>query len=236
MALTRLSTDTDTLSQRAADSIRNAIREGRLSPDELYSVARLAEEFGVSRTPVREALLVLERQGMVRFERNRGVRVLATTAHDLEEIFTLRLLLEVPAAERACRRLDAKGREAIKRELQSMREAAGADDEPRFMSHDRRFHDRILAASGNARLAALIGDLRHHVTARGPSTVGRSRGLDEVLAEHEAIMDALEAADAQRTASAMRTHIVTTGRLLIEQQGPNGDADPAWAEWGATPS
>jgi DNA-binding GntR family transcriptional regulator len=68
--------------------------DGRLEAGERYSVAQLAERFGVSRTPVREALLVLERQGVVRFERNRGVRVLETTAHDLEEVFALRLLLE----------------------------------------------------------------------------------------------------------------------------------------------
>jgi len=232
MALERLSSDTNRLSQRAAESIRRAIREGRLSAGELYSVAGLAEEFGISRTPVREALLVLERQGMVRFERNRGVRVLETTVHDIEEIFALRLLLEVPATARACRRLNLNGLNTIRRELQSMRRTAEADDEARFMSHDRRFHELILAATGNDRLVSIVGNLRDHVTSRGPSTVGRSRSLQAVLTEHDAIMEALEGSDAQRAAAAMREHILTTGRLLVEQQG-GGDDRVSWAEWSA---
>lgn len=230
MALGRLSTESNTLSHRAAESIRRAIQEGRLAAGELYSVARLAEEFGVSRTPVREALLVLERQGMVRFERNRGVRVLETTAHDVEEIFALRLLLEVPAAARACRLVDLNGLDRINRELTSMRRAAEAGDEVRFMTHDRRFHELILQAAGNSRLAGIIGTLRDHVTSRGPSTIGRSRGLDEVLTEHQAIMDALEASDAPRTAAAMREHLVTTGRLLVRQQGGT-EEELSWADW-----
>ena len=83
-------------------------------------MARLAERFGVSRTPVREALLLLERQGVVRFERNRGVRVLETSVHDLEEVFTLRLLLEVPATYRACGLLTAEDLDALERELAAM--------------------------------------------------------------------------------------------------------------------
>jgi DNA-binding GntR family transcriptional regulator len=230
MALTRLSTDTDTLSQRAAESIRRAIRDGRLAAGELYSVARLADEFGVSRTPVREALLVLERQGMVRFERNRGVRVLETTLHDLEEIFALRLLLEVPAAERACRRMNDRTLELIRSELKSMREAAVDGDEPQFMLHDRKFHEHLLTAADNARLTAIIGDLRDHVRAQGPSTVGRSRDLGAVLSEHEAIMIALEASDPAATAAAVHRHILTTGSLLIAQEG-GGETDPDWAAW-----
>jgi DNA-binding GntR family transcriptional regulator len=101
-SLQSLTLDHSTLAARAHDAIRAAIVDGRLAAGERYSVARLAERFGVSRTPVREALLLLERQGVVRFERNRGVRVLETSVHDLEEVFTLRLLLEVPATYRAC--------------------------------------------------------------------------------------------------------------------------------------
>ena len=101
-ALESLTGDRSTLTTRALEALRAAIVDGRLVAGERYSVAQLAERFGVSRTPVREALLVLERQGVVRFERNRGVRVLETTAHDLEEVFALRLLLEVPATRRAC--------------------------------------------------------------------------------------------------------------------------------------
>ena len=116
-ALESLSGDRATLTSRALEALRAAIVDGRLEAGERYSVAQLAERFGVSRTPVREALLVLERQGVVRFERNRGVRVLETTAHDLEEVFALRLLLEVPATRRACALLTRDDLAALEREL-----------------------------------------------------------------------------------------------------------------------
>ena len=98
-----------TLATHTRQAVLAAIADGRLEPGGRYSVAQLAEQLGVSRTPVREALLVLEREGRVRFERNRGVRVLETTAADVAEVFELRLLLEVPAAARACGIVDARG-------------------------------------------------------------------------------------------------------------------------------
>lgn len=230
VALTPLSVEASTLSERAAESIRAAIDSGHLEPGELYSVAMLADEFGVSRTPVREALLVLERQGMVRFERNRGVRVLETTLQDLSDIFGLRLMLEVPASRQASRCLDDAGIAAVRTELTAMRRAAEIDDEAEFMHHDRSFHGHILAASGNQRLTSMIGNLRSHIRQRGVSTVGRTRSLAVILSEHEAIMEALEARDPDRTAKAMRNHIVSTGQLLIEQQGGT-ESDMSWVRW-----
>lgn len=217
-ALDTLGGDHSTLTSRALDALRAAIVDGRLAPGERYSVAQLAERFGVSRTPVREALLVLERQGVVRFERNRGVRVLETTAHDLEEVFALRLLLEVPATRRACELLDAAGMAALECELAAMERLAREADEGAFMAHDRRFHEIVLESSGNRRLTAIVGQLRDSVRFRGASTVGRSRDLQAILEEHVAILDALRAGDARGAANAMRRHLRTTGRLLIAQE------------------
>jgi DNA-binding GntR family transcriptional regulator len=227
--LARLSdTAPATLTARVTDAVRDAIVDGRLVAGERYSVALLAGQFGVSRTPVREALLVLERQGMVRFERNRGVRVLETSLHDLEEVFGLRLLLEVPATERACELLDAAALEALERELQAMRIAGEAGDEAAFMAHDKAFHTVLLLAAGNRRLADVVAQLRDAVRSRGVSTVGRSRDLAAILGEHDAIMAALRARDGAAAAAAMRAHLLTTGRLLLRQEG-GADHELAWA-------
>jgi DNA-binding GntR family transcriptional regulator len=149
-ALESLGGDRATLTSRALDALRAAIVDGRLQAGERDSVARLAERFGVSRTPVREALVVLERQGVVRFERNRGVRVLETTAHDLEEVFELRLLLEVPATRRACELLDSTDLAALDHELEAMARLAEEGDEDAFMAHDKRFHESSCAARATA--------------------------------------------------------------------------------------
>jgi DNA-binding GntR family transcriptional regulator len=228
-ALESLTGDRSTLTTRALEALRAAIVDGRLVAGERYSVAQLAERFGVSRTPVREALLVLERQGVVRFERNRGVRVLETTAHDLEEVFALRLLLEVPATRRACELMDQGDLDALARELETMRALAAEGDEGAFMAHDKRFHEVILRASGNLRLAAFVSQLRDVVRHRGASTVGRGRDLETILAEHVVVLDALRAGDPAAAARAMRRHLEETGRLLLAQEDAPA-ADLRWAE------
>jgi DNA-binding GntR family transcriptional regulator len=205
-----------TLATHARTAVLAAIGDGRLEPGGRYSVAQLAEQLGVSRTPVREALLVLEREGRVRFERNRGVRILAPTAHDIAEVFELRLLLEVPTTAAASDRVDL---DALAAELAAMESAAEAGDEATFMDRDERFHAVILAASGNRRLVAAVARLRDAVRGRGASTVGRSRTLAEILGEHRAILEALRAGDAERAAAAMRYHLRRTGDLLVAQEG-----------------
>jgi DNA-binding GntR family transcriptional regulator len=135
-------------------------------------VQTLATQLGVSRTPAREALIKLAQQGMVRFERNRGVRVLQTSLHDLEEVFTLRLLLEVPATRRACQQIDEGGRRELRRLYQAMERSARADDEYRMWEHDRRFHLVLLQAAGNMRLAEYVDGLRDMVLRRGVGWTG----------------------------------------------------------------
>lgn len=219
-ALAHLGGSRETLATRALEELRSAIVDGRLAPGERFSVAQLAQLLGVSRTPVREALLQLERQGVVRFERNRGVRVLETSAHDVQEVFEMRLLLEVPATRRACARLRDDELQALERELAGM---AAADEEAPFMAHDARFHELLLAAAGNRRLITTVRSLRDHVRLEVGTTVGRSRDLDAILGEHRVIMAALRERDAEAAAAAMRDHLRTTARLLIRQAG-GGDA------------
>jgi DNA-binding GntR family transcriptional regulator len=218
-----------TSAMRVHDALRAAIMEGEIGPGERLRAEALAERFGTSRTPVREALLMLEREGRVRFERNRGVRVLETTAHDLEEVFALRLLLEVPATRRACDLLSDADLAALARELRAMERLAEEGDEGAFMAHDKRFHEIILRASGNRRLAAIVSQLRDLVRFRGASTVGRSRDLQAILSEHVVILDALRARDAEDAARAMRAHLLETGRLLLAQESAPAVGLP-WAD------
>ena len=146
-----------TLASHARAAVLAAIGDGRLEPGTLHSVAQLAEQLGVSRTPVREALLMLEREGRVRFERNRGVRITVPTAHDIAEVFELRLLLEVPAAAKACGAVDTGALQA------ALDEGDG-----------ERFHEEILLAAGNRRLAAIVAGLREVLA--GPRRARRGRG------------------------------------------------------------
>ncbi|MCU1666093.1 MAG: hypothetical protein QOI36_613 [Pseudonocardiales bacterium] len=223
---------TDTVNAQVLDALRAAVISGELPPGTLHSVQTLATQLGVSRTPVREALIKLAQQRMVRFERNRGVRVLQTSLHDLEEVFALRLLLEVPATRRASQQIDESGRRELRRLYQAMERCARADDEYRMWEHDRRFHLVVLQASGNLRLAEYVDGLRDMVLRRGVSTAGLSRSLDDIVAEHREVLDRIEARDADGAAEAMQAHLLRTAELLIAQEAgtpPGGvDVDLGW--------
>jgi DNA-binding GntR family transcriptional regulator len=212
------------LTDQVRDSIRQAIIDGQLAPGSLHSVQTLADIFKVSRTPVREALIDLAGAGMVEFERNRGVRILETSVHDLEEILVLRILLEVPAAFRAASQIDKEGLRHLRSEMKLMSKAAKAGDEPEMMLHDRVFHEIINGASGNSRLTDYVNSLRDLILTRGVSTVDRTRSLKEIVTEHRAILEALDEHDPEAAAAAMKSHLVNTSALLLEQEGGRDSA------------
>ncbi len=222
-----------TLTEQVVATIREAILNGKLEPGTLYSVYRMADEIGISRTPVREALLRLADAGMVRFERNRGFRVLRTSVRELQEVFQLRLLLEVPAAYRAAHLADEELRVKVRKELAAMQSAAIGHDENLFMAHDRALHELVLAASQNNKLVNSVRDLRFITMTLGASTVDRSRTLSDIADEHRPLVDAIENRDPNAAATAMHHHIVHTGQLLLEQLIKDGrdssGLDPKWA-------
>ena len=204
------------LTQQAYAEIRSAILEGRIPAGELTSVRALSDALGISRTPVREALVELANNGMVAFERNRGVRVVETRGRDVEEIFQLRLWLEVPAVRLGVPLCGAAELAALQETLDGMR--ARLDDEHAFMRCDWSFHRTLLVAAGNDRLVAFVGGLRDQTRLRGISTVGRSRRLETILAEHEQIFDAAQRGDGPGAAAAMARHLTTTRDLLLAQE------------------
>jgi DNA-binding GntR family transcriptional regulator len=220
---------TRSLTDQVVEAVRDAIGRGELAAGELYSVYQLADQLEVSRTPVREALLRLAEAGMVRFERNRGFRVLGTSPRELAEVFQLRVLLEAPAAAAAAGRVSAGSLAALEAELTAMRRSADDHDEPTFMDHDRRFHHLVLEAAGNRRLVDTVDRLRFVTVTLGASTVDRSRSLHDIAEEHAPILLALRDGDAQAAATAMRRHLGATGRLLLGQAAgrPPAEADGA---------
>ncbi|MEV6984121.1 GntR family transcriptional regulator [Sphaerisporangium sp. NPDC051017] len=205
------------LTERAVQVIRRAITTGDLIPGKLYSVHQLSKDLGVSRSPVRDALLRLEETGMVRFERNRGFRIVLPGARELAEIFGVRLALEVPAAAMAARRATDEQIAAMSEELESMRAAAADDDEPTFMLHDQQFHSGLLAAAGNEYARGVIDNIRIATRMVGTSTVKNQRSLAEVILEHEPILEAVAKRDERAAISAMSRHLRHTGEMLVQR-------------------
>ncbi|MFF8818295.1 GntR family transcriptional regulator [Leucobacter sp. NPDC015123] len=217
----------DSLARRAMEQIRSEITSGRLEPGTMVSAVQLAERIGVSRTPIRDALLQLEQAGMVRIEKNRGATILATTLEDLLEVFQLRLMLEVPAAGQAARTRTDEQLRGILACFEAMGEAT--DDAEELLVLDRDLHISIAAASGNGRLQGLLLDLRNLVLTRGVGTTSTARTGRELVDDHAGLVDAIERQDAETASAEMRRHIKNTAQLLIAQEaGGDPERGPEW--------
>lgn len=220
-----------TMADDAAARIRGWLHDGTIGRDRFHSVPQMAERLGMSRSPVREGLLRLAEAGLVEFVPQRGFRPVRPTGQDIAEIFALRIALEPAAAARAATGDTADVAERLRQHLKEMRGAARTDGAG-FDAADEGLHAAILDRAGNGRLTALIASLRDTTRLIGAATAGRSRSRRDILAEHEPIVDAISAGDAQRAEDAMRRHLLSTGRLLITQAHDDGDED-AWSAWRA---
>lgn len=210
--------DESSLTERVYEELRTAIRSGELAPGTLHSVVEIANQLGVSRTPVREALLQFAADGVVRFERSRGVRILELSTQDIEDIYSLRLLLEVPAAHRAATHMSDADRKVMRKAFAAMSKAREQQDEPLFQRHDLTFHEAVLRGAGNERIVEAVAKTRSQMHARGVSTTA-TRSLDEIFAVHERIFAAIEDHDPIAAARAVHDHLVGTLRLLLQQSG-----------------
>lgn len=206
------------MTDRATAALRAAILSGEIEPNTLHAVHSVAAKLGVSRTPVREALIRLASEGMVRVQRNRGFVVLRSSAEDLRQIFSLRYLLEVPATRAAAMLATADDITALEADIERMREAMQADDAERFLEADRGFHHTLLAISGNSRLAEFIDSLRNFVLGTGVSTAKQSESIEEILQPHLEILQLVRERDAEGAAESMRTHIRNTAQKLLTQE------------------
>lgn len=218
-----------TTTDRVFATLRTAILSGDMAADSRHSIYQLAGELGVSRTPVREAVLRLADAGLVSIERNRGLRVRGVTAQDVREVFELRLMVEVPAAAHAAAVADDALVAALGEASKRLHALAGGEDAAGFDAADRELHALIASALGNRYLVAEIERLRDLIQIRGASTIGRSRSKDDIAGEHDPIIDAIGQRDPTAAARTMRAHLVRTGTLLMRQVSDE-DVDESWAE------
>lgn len=204
------------LTERTIAAVRAAIRNGTMVPGELYSVKQLATELGVSRSPVRDALLRLEETGMLRFERNRGFKLRPPGPTELAQIFAVRLALEVPAAGVAARLARQADLEALDTIRVTMLDAAHGNDESSFMALDQELHGTLLAISDNPFATKVVANIRDATRLVGASTT-ETRTLVQVYDEHLPILDAVNRQDPAAAREAMRVHLRHTCQLLVER-------------------
>jgi DNA-binding GntR family transcriptional regulator len=174
-------------------------------------VHKLADRFGISSTPVREALVELEAVGMVRFVHNRGAVVKPFGPTELREVFQIRRILESEATRTACGRIDAAALEDHRRETAVLAGLTRGDEaSEREMATDRRLHRMIADACGSGRLYDEIERYDALVQAIREIVGNRRQAQQRAMAEHLAVIDALLAGDARMAADEMARHIDRT--------------------------
>ena len=195
------------LYEEVADQLRVRIFAHELAPGTWIDEQTLAKEFGISRTPLREAIKVLAAEGLITMKLRRGAYVTEVNRGDLEQIFTILSLLEGQAAKEAA----TKAQEKDLNELDDMHlrlEKAAADRNlEQFFEINVRFHERIIAIANNPWMTNVIADLRKVLKLQRKDSLSRSGRLQSSLSEHREILKALLKRDPIAAEQAMRTHL-----------------------------
>ena len=198
------------LREEAVEVLRAAILGGELEPGSIHSAVSLAERLGVSPTPVREAMLELSRYGLVEVLPNRGFRVTVIDDKDLDEIYQLRVMLEVPAMELVIAHATEDQLAALEQPLAELEAAADNNDVPAFLLADRDFHLMLLAIAQNPRLVDIVAGLRDQTRIIGLRSLAEAGVLQKSASEHRPILEAVRAGDVAEAKHVMVVHMEHT--------------------------
>jgi DNA-binding GntR family transcriptional regulator len=208
-----------------SEELRKAIIELRLRPGEPLREAALAEQLGVSKTPLREAFARLEQEGLVETTSFKGAVVTGYSDRDLNEIYELRALLEGAAARAAAERPTEEVERALRDVVRQSRASRDAGDVSRLAALLGDFDTIVYAQVANERIRALIENLRAHLTRIGKLTEAIPGRVEASVEEHAAIVDAILARDPDEAERLMRAHISS---VLSDQLATHGRADGGW--------
>ena len=196
------------LYEEVAELVRERIFSHELAPGTWIDELKLAEEYGISRTPLREALKVLAAEGLVTMKVRRGAYVTEVSRQDLADVYHLLSLLESDAAGAVA----ANATQAQLDELSALHDRleiaarAGPADRAQFFAINESFHMRLLEIAGNRWRAQMVADLRKVMKLHRHNSLLKSGRIEESLAEHRQVMKALEQRDAAAAMQRMQEH------------------------------
>lgn len=204
------------LRELVLEAIREAIINGTLKPRERLMEIQLAEDLGVSRTPVREALRKLEMEGFIVMVPRKGAYVADLTFKDIADVFEIRSALEGLAASLAAERITDEELEDMERLLVQKAEAIANNDLEKLVIVDTKFHDAIYKASRNERLSIIINNLREQIQRFRATTLAYPGRMEASLYEHRGIMEALQSRDVLLSRQLAGEHIENAEISMIE--------------------
>lgn len=212
------------LYQEVAERLRQRIFAHELTPGTWIDEQKLAEQYGISRTPLREALKVLASEGLVDLKPRRGCYVTEISRQDLDDIFPLMALLEGRCAADAVARAKPIEIRELKKIHESLENAARDGRIDAFFEANQAFHKRIQELANNRWLLSVIQDLRKVLKLSRLHSLSLEGRLQQSLDEHRAIMAAFEAGDAAKAEQLMHDHLLSGREALVKMDLKNSKA------------
>jgi DNA-binding GntR family transcriptional regulator len=205
-----------TSKDRAYTYTKQRVLDATYAGGDLLTEGEVADALGMSRTPVREAFLRLEGEGLLRLYPKRGALVVPVSAQEVEAVMETRMLVERFAVEKAIvREADVTG--AMRDAIDRQEEHADAGDLDGFVAADRAFHTVLVAAAGNQIVLDLYDSLRDRQQRMGITALRREpRRLGQILDEHRELVDAIGAGEVERSLELLDAHLRGTLSLLRE--------------------
>lgn len=198
------------LRAQIAEALRALLITGKMRPGSIYSAPRLAAEFGVSATPVREAMLDLVSEGLVEVVRNKGFRVTEVSDEELDAMAELRILVEPPVmgmVAEVCEGGTAEAVAALRPLADEIAAAADQEDLVRYIEADTEFHLRFLALHGNQQVVDVVRHLRSRSRLYGLTPLMGTSAIRQQVAEHQQMVDLALARDRSGLEALVAQHI-----------------------------
>ncbi|MDD3801809.1 MAG: GntR family transcriptional regulator [Desulfuromonas thiophila] len=205
-----------TLREKILESIRDAILRGSLRAGERVSEPELAERYGISRTPIREAFRQLESEGYLTVVPRKGAVVTALSERDVEEFYSIKSILEGYAANLAAQRLSDKDIEKLETINNRLAKLASAGDVKTFFRVHNEFHEHFIRASGNSRLLELIQQLLKKFDRLRIASLSLPGRMEISVQEHRKIIDAFRQRDSETADLLVRKNAAYGGQVLIQ--------------------
>ena len=208
-----------TLREKILETIRDAIMSGALKPGEKVAEPELADRFGISRTPIREAFRQLESEGYLTVIPRKGAVVVSFSPKDVEEFYAIKSILEGYAARRACTNLTTREIEKMQAINDRLRHLADEGDIKHFFKVHNDFHEQFLRAANNEKLHDMISNLVGKFQRLRFASLSMPGRMHVSVQEHDKIIEAFNSRDADQAEQLVRKNAEYGGRVLMEGGG-----------------
>jgi len=208
-----------TLRERILETIREAILNGQLKPGEKVAEPELAERFGISRTPIREAFRQLESEGYLTVIPRKGAVVTDLSEREVEEFYSIKSILEGYAARVAAEKMSTKDHERLEAINARLKQLADEGDVKSFFRVHDEFHELFIRAAGNDKLFDLIGQMLRKFNRLRMASLALPGRMDLSVQEHMKILDAFRRHDGETADNLVRKNAAYGGQVLIQSLG-----------------